>query len=109
MLVNRPVLAQFPGLLDALGVISLDFEDSKCNAIRAILYISYLDESGITFEASEIVMTALTEAANLTKKKDTLVRFEAMKAIRQLAGNEVNRKLMVRLLFFGIRANGSVI
>jgi len=95
MLVNRPVLAQFPGLLDALGVISLDFEDSKCNAIRAILYISYLDESGITFEASEIVMTALTEAANLTKKKDTLVRFEAIKAIRQLAGNEVNRKLML--------------
>jgi len=89
--VNRNSLVNFPGLLDYLALISLEVQDVKSNAIKVLLYLAYLDD-GLTFTASETVLTALTTAAGLTTKKNAVARFAAMKTIKKLASREENRK-----------------
>eukprot|EP00587_Corethron_hystrix_P002061 CAMPEP_0113302330 /NCGR_PEP_ID=MMETSP0010_2-20120614/3183_1 /TAXON_ID=216773 ORGANISM="Corethron hystrix, Strain 308" /NCGR_SAMPLE_ID=MMETSP0010_2 /ASSEMBLY_ACC=CAM_ASM_000155 /LENGTH=613 /DNA_ID=CAMNT_0000156093 /DNA_START=173 /DNA_END=2015 /DNA_ORIENTATION=- /assembly_acc=CAM_ASM_000155 len=90
---NRKSLANFPGLLDALGIISIDVEFARGNAIRSMLFISFL-EDGSTFVASTTVLAALTAAASLTNMKDILTRFAAIKTLKKLALKEENRKVM---------------
>mmetsp|Transcript_13863 Transcript_13863/g.27640 ORF Transcript_13863/g.27640 Transcript_13863/m.27640 type:complete len:553 (-) Transcript_13863:69-1727(-) len=92
--LNRNSMAQFPGIMDALGDASLEIEDEgKSNAIKALLFISYLND-GSTYKVSETVLRALTAAAGLTKTKDILTRFAAIKTIKKLASREENRKMM---------------
>eukprot|EP00588_Corethron_pennatum_P007018 CAMPEP_0194291242 /NCGR_PEP_ID=MMETSP0169-20130528/43051_1 /TAXON_ID=218684 /ORGANISM="Corethron pennatum, Strain L29A3" /LENGTH=615 /DNA_ID=CAMNT_0039039069 /DNA_START=234 /DNA_END=2081 /DNA_ORIENTATION=+ len=92
---NRRSLAQFPGLLDALAVISLEVEDARVNAVKTLLFVAYQND-GATYAASECVLSALATAAGLTKKKDVLTRFAAIKTIKKLALREDNRAAMER-------------
>jgi len=91
--INRDSLVNFPGLLDYLGLISLEFQDVKSTAIKVLLYLSYLDNE-TTFIANENVLNALVTAAGLTTKKNSVSRYAAMKTIKRLAIKEENRKVL---------------
>uniref|UniRef100_A0A6U5GQS4 Uncharacterized protein n=1 Tax=Corethron hystrix TaxID=216773 RepID=A0A6U5GQS4_9STRA len=101
---NRRALVESRGLLDALGSASLEFEEARDDVVKTLLFCSYL-EDGSTFVAGRNILTVLTHAAGLTKRKDALSRFAAIKTIKKLGTHRDNRKLMKKnnSLFFALK------
>mmetsp|Transcript_7454 Transcript_7454/g.15434 ORF Transcript_7454/g.15434 Transcript_7454/m.15434 type:complete len:555 (-) Transcript_7454:370-2034(-) len=92
---NRQALLYFPGLLNSLGLVSLETEAARRDAIEALRHLSDLDD-GSTFLASDIIFTALATAAALPEEKDHLLCVAAMTTIGTLAVREENRATLQR-------------
>jgi len=92
---NRRALLLFPGLLNSLGLVSLEREAARGEALEALRNLADLDD-GSTFLATEIIFTALATAAALPEEKDRHLCVAALQTIERLAAREENRATLHR-------------